>query len=85
MQNVLGPVLTVLGLITAVGGPVLVTLSSNPLVATNARLVKVLAAVGVIVTLAGVIHDALLKWQASNEAHLQTMAMLTRPGLTSKQ
>lgn len=79
----LGQVLTVLGLLTAVGGPVLAALLANPVVAAHSTLVSVLGVVGVLVTVVGVAHDALLTWQASNEEHLQTMAKLQQPGLKS--
>ena len=75
----LGLILTILGLVTAVGGPVLAALLANPVVAAHANLVSVLGVIGIIITLAGVAHDALLKWQASNQVHLQAMAKLAQP------
>ena len=74
MQNAMATVLTVLGLVVAVGGPVIAALAANPVVAAHSRLVGILAGVGVIITVAGVAHDALLKWQASS--HVQALEVL---------
>ena len=77
----LGTILAVLGFVTAVVGPVLTAAVTNPQLASNQILQKALAYLGIIVFLAGVAHDALLKWQASNEEHLQTMVTLQKPAV----
>jgi hypothetical protein len=72
-------ILTALGLITGVVGPVITAAVGNPLLTSNHLLQGVLAGLGVFVVLAGVAHDALLTWQASNEEHLQAMAKIAPP------
>ena len=62
----LGTILAALGFLTAVIGPIVTAAVSSPIVAANQQLQKVLAIAGVIVMLAGVAHDALLKWQSAS-------------------
>jgi Tfp pilus assembly protein PilN len=67
MQNVLGLVLTILGLITTVGGPVVAALAANPQVQAHQKLVTVLAWAGVVVMVCGVALTALHNWQQTNQ------------------
>ena len=55
----LGTLITVLGLITTVAGPVLTALAQNPLVQGNNTLAGILAAAGVVVMACGVALKAL--------------------------
>ena len=68
-------VITVLGFVVAVVGPVAAALAANPLVAAHAQLVSVLAVVGMVVMACGVIRQ----WQESQQTHQQTMFTLQHP------
>jgi len=74
MQNWLGYVLAIFGLLTAVIGPLVTAVAGNPALASNLQLQKIFAVGGVIVSLAGILKVLILNWQQNQNTHLQAMA-----------
>lgn len=62
LHRIISVTLTVCGFVVATVGPIVVMLSKNPDVTSNATLAKILAAVGSVVTACGVISTALQHW-----------------------
>lgn len=71
----LGKLVTILGLVVTVGGPVVTFLLSNPIMQSHKTLAAILALAGVAVTACGIAHDALQQWM---QLHAQTQITVAK-------